>query len=246
MLSPGTSFSWSRHVETNLPNFSQKVYCNDIYSLLKCFEVELNIFMDSSKTNLKTIPLHNRNVSAFPLGSYERKLQRIRFLRKFVYVLRNNCGYGMKLFLESATFKAYNSTKISHADLWNWYFIGLLVLYPKITRTKHMKLYLIPFLLSRFRHRMGKKYKKKSIHLLPDVLSEKSAYFGSPAGSPNCNLHLPCTGVMKFLQNARPPKWLMTSDKPNTADRFRLIKIRACYKSKWSINCLCVFWGSDS
>lgn len=78
LLSSGTSFSWYRHREKEFTQFFSKegnlVYCNDVHGLMKCFEIEYDssewrIFIDSSKTSLKAVLLHNGNVfSSLPIG----------------------------------------------------------------------------------------------------------------------------------------------------------------------------------
>ena len=78
LLSSGTSFSWYRHREREFTQYFTKegnlVYCNDVRGLMKCFEIEYDssewrLFIDSSKTSLKAVLLHNGNVFAsLPMG----------------------------------------------------------------------------------------------------------------------------------------------------------------------------------
>lgn len=78
LLTPGTSFSWYRHREKEFTQFFSKegnlVFCNDVQGLMKCFDIEYDpsewrIFIDSSKTSLKAVLLHNGNTFAsLPLG----------------------------------------------------------------------------------------------------------------------------------------------------------------------------------
>ncbi|GBM15483.1 hypothetical protein AVEN_142138-1 [Araneus ventricosus] len=70
LLTPGTSLSWYRHGEKEFIQFFCKegnlVFCNDVQGLKKCFEIEYDpsewhLFIDSSKTSLKAVLLHNGN-----------------------------------------------------------------------------------------------------------------------------------------------------------------------------------------
>ncbi|GBL79855.1 hypothetical protein AVEN_28921-1 [Araneus ventricosus] len=78
LLSPGTSFSWYRHRKKEFTQFFSKegnlVSCNDVQGLKKCFDIEYDpsefrVFIDSSKTSLKAVLLHNGNsFASLPLG----------------------------------------------------------------------------------------------------------------------------------------------------------------------------------
>ncbi|GBL62458.1 hypothetical protein AVEN_31990-1, partial [Araneus ventricosus] len=67
LLTPGTSFSWSRHREKEFTQFFSKegklVFCNDVQGLKKCFDIEYDpsewrLFVDSSEISLKAVLLH--------------------------------------------------------------------------------------------------------------------------------------------------------------------------------------------
>lgn len=78
LLSSGTSFSWYRHREKEFTQFFYKegnlVYCNDVQGLMNSFEIEYDssewrLFIDSSKTSLKAVLLHNGNkFASLPVG----------------------------------------------------------------------------------------------------------------------------------------------------------------------------------
>lgn len=78
LLSPGTSFSWYRHREREFTQFFSKegnlVFCSDVQGLMKSFEIEYDssewrLFIDSSKTSLKAVLLHNGNkLASLPVG----------------------------------------------------------------------------------------------------------------------------------------------------------------------------------
>ncbi|GBN34857.1 hypothetical protein AVEN_254847-1 [Araneus ventricosus] len=70
LLTPGTSFSWYRHQEKEFTQFFSKegnlVFCKDVQVLKKCFDIEYDpyewrLFIDSYKTSLKAVLLHNGN-----------------------------------------------------------------------------------------------------------------------------------------------------------------------------------------
>ncbi|GBM87579.1 hypothetical protein AVEN_246352-1 [Araneus ventricosus] len=70
LLIPRTSFSFYRHREKEFTQFYSKegnlVFCNDVQGLKKCFDIEYDpyewrLFIDSSKTSLKAVLLHNAN-----------------------------------------------------------------------------------------------------------------------------------------------------------------------------------------
>ncbi|GBM60143.1 hypothetical protein AVEN_38474-1 [Araneus ventricosus] len=78
LLASGTSFSWCRHREKEFTQFFSEqgnlVLCNDVQILKKCFDIEYDpsewsLFIDSSKTSLKAVLLHNGNsFASLPLG----------------------------------------------------------------------------------------------------------------------------------------------------------------------------------
>ncbi|GBL75050.1 hypothetical protein AVEN_243837-1 [Araneus ventricosus] len=74
---PGTSFPWYKHQEKEFTQFFSKegnlVFHNDVQGLKKCFDIsdpsEWRLFIDSSKTSLKTALLPNGNsFTSLPLG----------------------------------------------------------------------------------------------------------------------------------------------------------------------------------
>ena len=71
LLCPNTRFSWYRHREAELvPLFAEEgglVYCRDIPAVMKFYNINCNLeewrlFIDSSKSSLKGVLLHNTNV----------------------------------------------------------------------------------------------------------------------------------------------------------------------------------------
>ena len=71
LLSPGVTFSWYRHRQKELTDFyieeDNVVYCKDLYGLmnqlaLQCELTKWRLFMDSSKSGLKAVLVHNGNV----------------------------------------------------------------------------------------------------------------------------------------------------------------------------------------
>ncbi|GBO17295.1 hypothetical protein AVEN_252030-1 [Araneus ventricosus] len=78
LLTPGISLSWYRHREKEFTQFFSKegnlVFCNAVQGLMKCFDIEYDqpewrLFIDSSKTSLKAVLLHNGNsFASLPLG----------------------------------------------------------------------------------------------------------------------------------------------------------------------------------
>jgi len=70
LLAPTTTFSWYRHREKSLVEFFSKgddyVYCSNINGLMEKLGITYNpenwrLFIDSSKTSLKAVLLHNTN-----------------------------------------------------------------------------------------------------------------------------------------------------------------------------------------
>ncbi|GBM00023.1 hypothetical protein AVEN_30745-1 [Araneus ventricosus] len=70
LLTCGYSFSWYRHREKEFTQFLSKegnlIFCDDVQGLKKCFDIEYDpskwrLFIDSSKTSLKAVLLHNGN-----------------------------------------------------------------------------------------------------------------------------------------------------------------------------------------
>lgn len=78
LLSPGTSFYWYRHPEKEFTQFFSKegnlVFCNNVEELIHRFDIkydssEWRLFIDSSKTSLKAVLLHNGNkFASIPIG----------------------------------------------------------------------------------------------------------------------------------------------------------------------------------
>ncbi|GBN54382.1 hypothetical protein AVEN_89011-1 [Araneus ventricosus] len=78
LLTPGTLFSWYWHLEKEFTQcFSKQgniVFCNDVQGLKKYFDTEYDpsewcLFIDSFKTGLKAVLLHNGNsFASLPLG----------------------------------------------------------------------------------------------------------------------------------------------------------------------------------
>ncbi|GBM84390.1 hypothetical protein AVEN_145076-1 [Araneus ventricosus] len=73
LLTPRVSFSWYRHREKEFTQFFSKegnlVFRNDVQGLMKCFDIEYDpsewsLFIDSSKTSLKAVLLHDGNLFA--------------------------------------------------------------------------------------------------------------------------------------------------------------------------------------
>ena len=68
LLCPGTTFSWYRHREESLIKYFSEgdnyVFCNDVSNFMQKFGVlydasQWRLFIDSSKTSLKGVYLHN-------------------------------------------------------------------------------------------------------------------------------------------------------------------------------------------
>lgn len=78
LLSRGTSFYWYRHREKEFTQFFSKegnlVFCNNVEELIHRFDIkydssEWRLFIDSSKTSLKAVLLHNGNkFASIPIG----------------------------------------------------------------------------------------------------------------------------------------------------------------------------------
>lgn len=78
LLSSGTAFSWYRHREREFSHFFSNegnlVFCNDVHGIMTRFNIDYDpsqwrLFIDSSKTSLKAVLLHNGNVFAsVPVG----------------------------------------------------------------------------------------------------------------------------------------------------------------------------------